>query len=183
MTIAAFTFAVFTFVNSLRLLAYVPQIAKTIKDRSGATAISFATWSLFLASYASAMGYAIENQGDWAMASVFLGNTVGCAAILLIAAWKRCLYRRLGAEEAVSGGGPSWPAPVLLRPIARMRREPMTISPRPDALSRLAQTLALWHQRARERTALLQLGEHELRDIGLTRAQAAHLAKKPLWHA
>jgi hypothetical protein len=50
--------------NGLRFLAYFPQIAKAIKDRSGAEAISFGTWALFLASHASAMAYAIENQGD-----------------------------------------------------------------------------------------------------------------------
>src|SRR5262245_34569718 len=63
MTIADVTLAVFTFFNSLRFLAYVPQIAKAIKDQSGAEAISFGTWGLFLASHASAMAYAIENQG------------------------------------------------------------------------------------------------------------------------
>jgi hypothetical protein len=55
MTIADTTLAVFTLFNSLRFLAYVPQIAKAIKDQSGAEAISFGTWALFLASHASAM--------------------------------------------------------------------------------------------------------------------------------
>jgi hypothetical protein len=94
MTIADVTLAVFTFFNSLRFLAYVPQIAKAMKDQSGAEAISFGTWGLFLASHASAMAYAIENQGDWTMASVFLGNALGCGAILLIAAWKRSRHRQ-----------------------------------------------------------------------------------------
>ncbi len=93
MTIADTTLAVFTLFNSLRFLAYVPQIAKAAKDQSGAEAISFGTWSLFLASHASAMAYAIENQGDWKMASLFLSNALGCGAILLIAAWKRSRHR------------------------------------------------------------------------------------------
>ena len=63
MTIADITLAVFTFCNSLRFLAYVPQIAKAIKDQSGAEAISVGTWGLFLASHASATAYAVENQG------------------------------------------------------------------------------------------------------------------------
>src|SRR5262249_4758119 len=74
MTIADITLAVFTFCNSLRFLAYVPQIAKAIKDQSGAEAISVGTWGLFLASHVSATAYAVENQGDWTMASMFLGN-------------------------------------------------------------------------------------------------------------
>jgi hypothetical protein len=87
------TLALFTFFNSLRFLAYVPQIAKAIRDQSGAEAISFGTWALFLASHASAMAYAIENQRDWTMASLFLGNALGCGAILAIAAWKRARHR------------------------------------------------------------------------------------------
>ena len=45
------------------------------------------------------MAYALVNQGDWAMASVFTGNAVGCGAILLIAAWKRSRHRRERVEE------------------------------------------------------------------------------------
>jgi hypothetical protein len=99
MTTADITLAVFTIFNSLRFLAYVPQITKAIKDRSGAEAISFGTWVLFLASHASAMAYAIENQGDWTMAWLFLSNALGCATILLIAAWKRFRHRRCESEE------------------------------------------------------------------------------------
>lgn len=94
MTFADGSLAVFTFFNGLRFLAYVPQIWKATKDQSGAEAISFGTWILFLASHVSAMTYAIENQGDWKMASLFLSNSVGCAAVLLIAAWKRARHRK-----------------------------------------------------------------------------------------
>jgi hypothetical protein len=85
MTVADATLAVFTLFNSLRFLAYVPQIAKAIKDQSGAEAISFGTWALFLASHLSAMAYAIVNQGDWTMAVLFLSNAVGCGVTLMIA--------------------------------------------------------------------------------------------------
>lgn len=95
MTVADITLAVFTLFNSLRFLAYVPQIAKAIKDQSGAEAISFGTWALFLVSHLSAMAYAIVNQGDWAMAILFLSNAVGCGVIIMIAGWKRSQHRRL----------------------------------------------------------------------------------------
>ncbi len=101
MTIADITLAVFTFCNSLRFLAYIPQIAKVIRDQSGAEAISFGTWGLFLASHASATAYALENQGDLTMASMFLGNALGCGAILLIAAWKRSRHRRRRIGKAI----------------------------------------------------------------------------------
>jgi len=109
--LADITLAVFTFFNSLRFLAYVPQIAKAIKDESGAEAISFGTWALFLASHASTMAYAIENQGDWTMASLFLGNALGCGAILLIAAWKRSRHRTRRIEEAAQRREPLSPTP------------------------------------------------------------------------
>ncbi len=64
MTIADGTLAVFTFFNGLLFLAYVPQIAKALKDQSGAETISCGTRALCLASHASAIAYAIENQGD-----------------------------------------------------------------------------------------------------------------------
>jgi hypothetical protein len=89
MAIADITLAVFTLCNSLRVVAYVPQIAKAARDRSGAQAISFGTWGLFLVSHTSAMAYAFVNKDDWTMASMFLCNALGCCAILLIAGWKR----------------------------------------------------------------------------------------------
>jgi hypothetical protein len=105
MTIADITLAAFTLCNSLRVVAYLPQIARAARDRSGAEAISFGTWGLFLVSHTSAMAYALVNQQDWTMASVFLGNAAGCGAILLIAAWKRSRYRRRQFEMASVGPG------------------------------------------------------------------------------
>jgi quercetin dioxygenase-like cupin family protein len=104
MTFADVTLAVFTLFNSLRFLAYVPQIAKAIKDQSGAEAISFGTWALFLASHLSAMAYAIVNQGDWTMAFLFLSNAVGCGIILLVAGWKRSRHRRRRPAVATADG-------------------------------------------------------------------------------
>ena len=68
MTLADITLTAFTLCNSLRLVAYVPQIAKAAADRSGAEAISLGTWGLFLVSHASAMAYALVNKNDWTMA-------------------------------------------------------------------------------------------------------------------
>jgi hypothetical protein len=89
MTAADITLVVFTLCNSLRIVAYLPQITRAAKDRTGAQAISFATWALFLLSNVSAVAYALVNKDDWTMAAIFLGNTVGCAAILLVGGWRR----------------------------------------------------------------------------------------------
>jgi len=94
MTVADITLAVFTFFNTLRFLAYIPQIAKAMRDQAGAQAISLGTWGLFLVSHLSAMAYALENQGDWSMATLFLSNALGCGLIILIAAVKRVHYKR-----------------------------------------------------------------------------------------
>jgi len=89
MTAADITLAAFTLCNTLRVLAYVPQISRAARDRSGAEAISFATWGLFLFANISAVAYALVNKDDWTMAAMFLANAAGCSTILLIAAWKR----------------------------------------------------------------------------------------------
>ena len=98
MTAPEITLAVFMLCNSLRVVAYVPQITRAARDRGGAQAISFATWSLFLFSNVSAVAYALVNKADWTMASMFLANAVGCAAILLIGAWKRAQHRGQGMQ-------------------------------------------------------------------------------------
>ncbi len=93
MTLADITLALFTLCNSLRVLAYVPQITKAATDESGAAAISLATWGLFLFSHASATAYALVNKEDWTMALLFLGNAIGCASIIAIGVWKRAQHR------------------------------------------------------------------------------------------
>ena len=46
------------------------------------------------------MAYAIVNQADWTMASLFLSNAVGCGVIILIAGFKRSRHRRRVAAAA-----------------------------------------------------------------------------------
>ena len=41
--------------------------------------------------------------------------------------------------------------------------------------------VALWIERVRQRDALAALDDHQLRDIGLTRAEAAREWEKPFW--
>jgi uncharacterized protein YjiS (DUF1127 family) len=44
-----------------------------------------------------------------------------------------------------------------------------------------ASIVALWLERARSRRALTALNDHELRDIGITRAEAGIESVKPFW--
>ena len=74
MTFADITLAVFTICNSIRIVAYVPQITKAATDQDGAQAISFTTWGLFLVSNSSAVAYALVNKADWMLASMFLAK-------------------------------------------------------------------------------------------------------------
>jgi hypothetical protein len=100
MTVADITLAAFTLCNSARVIAYVPQITRAAVDRGGAQAISFTTWALFFLSNASAVGYALVNKNDWAMAVLFLGNAAGCATIIGVALWKRARHRCADRQES-----------------------------------------------------------------------------------
>jgi uncharacterized protein YjiS (DUF1127 family) len=51
------------------------------------------------------------------------------------------------------------------------------------SLIRVAEAFLAWHDRARERRALMQLSDHMLRDIGISRAEAQGEAAKPFWRA
>ncbi len=48
-------------------------------------------------------------------------------------------------------------------------------------VERIAETLLLWHERARQRRRLLQLDDRMLKDIGVSRADAVREASKPFW--
>jgi uncharacterized protein YjiS (DUF1127 family) len=42
---------------------------------------------------------------------------------------------------------------------------------------------AEWRRRARSRAELARMSDHDLRDIGITRAEVAHESAKPIWWA
>jgi uncharacterized protein YjiS (DUF1127 family) len=41
--------------------------------------------------------------------------------------------------------------------------------------------IASWFERVRQREALGQLDDHQLRDVGITRVEAARECDKPFW--
>jgi uncharacterized protein YjiS (DUF1127 family) len=50
-------------------------------------------------------------------------------------------------------------------------------------LAHVADSVLTWHQRARQRRALMAMSDHMLRDIGIGRAEALAEATKPFWRA
>ena len=96
-TLALTLFASF---NLVRIVAYVPQIVKAARDSNGASAISYTTWSLFLASHLTTIFYAIVHLGDLVMATIFLGNALACAAIIIIALKNRRRFHLRNGEHS-----------------------------------------------------------------------------------
>jgi uncharacterized protein YjiS (DUF1127 family) len=50
-----------------------------------------------------------------------------------------------------------------------------------DLWRQLARLVGLWHERARQRRALAQLSDAQLRDIGISRSAARQEASQPFW--
>jgi hypothetical protein len=93
---------IFTLINSLRVLAYIPQIVRAARDTGGASAVSIMTWALFLLSHLTTIAYAVVCIGDLVMALIFFGNAMACVAIVGITLMKR----RCHAAAAPAGGRP-----------------------------------------------------------------------------
>jgi hypothetical protein len=89
MPLEEITLALFTACNSVRVVAYVPQIVKAATDKNGASSISFMTWGLFLVAHVSTVAYALINRSDLGLAACFATNALCCGAILGVACWKR----------------------------------------------------------------------------------------------
>ncbi|HWE17873.1 MAG TPA: PQ-loop repeat-containing protein [Hyphomicrobiaceae bacterium] len=76
MSLEEITLVLFAACNSVRVVAYIPQIFKAATDKNGASSISFMTWSLFLLAHLSTVVYTIINRSDWGLAACFAINAV-----------------------------------------------------------------------------------------------------------
>lgn len=111
MTRADAALAAFTLFNTVRVLAYLPQIAKIAQDRQGAAAISITTWSMFAASHGSTVFYALFSANDPTLALVFSVNAACCGAIIALTLTKRGQFRRASAHPLTEPPDPEPPAP------------------------------------------------------------------------
>ena len=103
MSLEDLTLMLFTACNSVRILAYIPQMRTAVRDKNGASAISYTTWGLFLIANLSTVAYALVNRADWSLALCFAGNALCCVAILAITYAKRRQYsRQLAPVETAS---------------------------------------------------------------------------------
>ena len=99
MTLAEITLALFSLCNFLRVGSYLPQILRVANDNEGAKAISYWTWSMWIAANGSTAAYALVNVADRALFIVSALNTLGCAAVVVLTMWKR---RRLASAKPCS---------------------------------------------------------------------------------
>lgn len=75
----------------------------------------------------------------------------------------------------------SYPYPSPFRdPCTDCRDRPVT---RATRVTRWLERLEVWQRRSSGRRELTKLSDHMLKDIGISRADAWHEAKKPFWQA
>jgi uncharacterized protein with PQ loop repeat len=89
MTLGDVVYYSFTICNTLRLVSYLPQIHKVMRDTNGASAISYSTWILWLAANATTAVYSVYNLGDGTMAWTNALNALCCAIVIMLTALKR----------------------------------------------------------------------------------------------
>ena len=53
----------------------------------------------------------------------------------------------------------------------------------PDGLLHIVEAFLAWHDRARERRALMEMSDPMLRDVGISRADAYREAARPFWRS
>jgi hypothetical protein len=94
----------FGFFNILRLGSYFPQIVAVARDQNGASAISFSCWSIWIGANGSAGLYAWVKLANMPLALISGFNAACCAAVLLLAIYKRATSSE-NSRRIVGGEG------------------------------------------------------------------------------
>ena len=101
---ADFLGLIFGFFNILRLVSYLPQIVAVARDQNGASAISFSCWSIWIGANSSTGLYAWVKLGDAPLALISGFNAACCAAVLVLAIYKRATADRRLKNVVVEEG-------------------------------------------------------------------------------
>jgi hypothetical protein len=112
MTLSEASLLAFTVFSGIRLVSYLPQICKVARDRNGASAISYSTWTLWTGCNLSTGLYAAINLSDLLLAAASVLYALCCLAVIALTAAKR---RRVSLLRA-SVEGDAGAAPSALRP-------------------------------------------------------------------
>jgi len=78
--------------NAVRLFSYIPQIIAVARERSGAHALSLATWWFWTVSNAATAVYCSTIVSDMLLAGTMWGNAAGCLAVASLTVMKRQRY-------------------------------------------------------------------------------------------
>lgn len=78
--------------NSLRIVGYLPQIVAVMRASDRAEAVSLATWTFWTVANMTTTAYSAVILEDFLTMAVFSGNSVCCAVVVSIVAWKRRRY-------------------------------------------------------------------------------------------
>jgi hypothetical protein len=89
MDVAHFTFLLFAVFSSVRVVSYLPQIWRVAQDTNGASAISYATWSLWTGANVATAFYAVVNLGDRWLATVSSVYAACCVCVIALTFAKR----------------------------------------------------------------------------------------------
>ena len=89
MTLVDLVVTVFAASNSIRVLAYIPQVVRLVRDCDGARSVSCLTWGLFAVSNLTTAAYALLVVSDLRMVAIFAVNTACCIIIVALTVYKR----------------------------------------------------------------------------------------------
>ena len=84
---------VYFLTNGIRVLSYIPQIARIAHDQTGAQAIALSTWSFWSVSNATTALYAWVVAEDLLLSVISACNAACCMAVVILVILKR---RELG---------------------------------------------------------------------------------------
>ena len=112
MTLSEASLLAFTAFSGIRLVSYLPQICKVARDRNGASAISYSTWTLWTGCHLSTGLYAAINLSDFLLAAASVLYALCCLAVIALTAAKRRRVSLLRGSVDVDAGT----APSAIRP-------------------------------------------------------------------